>query len=112
MKVKMSAMWLVLPCATFGVAQGFSFPAMVCFFYQEFPCCLKSTSTAVMSLVAGIGFYMSSVFVGLVRKWTSWLPDDIDRGRLDLVFWLLTGVVCFNFVFYLVCAIRFKYRSG
>jgi peptide/histidine transporter 3/4 len=110
--VPMSAMWLVVPLSILGIGEGFHFPGSVALYYQEFPMSLKSTSTAMVSLLLAIGLYLSPPIMDLVDQITGWLPDDINDGRLDNVYWVLavTGVV--NFGYYLICAKYFKYQQN
>jgi peptide/histidine transporter 3/4 len=110
--VPMSAMWLVVPLSILGIGEGFHFPGSVALYYQEFPMSLKSTSTAMVSLLLAIGLYLSPAIMDLVDQITGWLPNDINDGRLDNVYWVLavTGVV--NFGYYLICAKYFKYQQN
>ncbi|KAL6967367.1 hypothetical protein U1Q18_033177 [Sarracenia purpurea var. burkii] len=106
-----SAFWLVPQLAFMGVAASFHFPGQVALYYQEFPSSLKSMSTAVIGLIAGISFYLSTAVIGCVRRVTGWLPDNINDGKVDYVFWMLVAVGVANFGYYLVCAILYKYRN-
>ncbi|KAJ4979289.1 hypothetical protein NE237_010069 [Protea cynaroides] len=109
--VPMSALWLAVPLAIVGVGEAFHFPGQVSLYYQEFPMPLRSTATAMMALLIAIGFYMSTAVIDLVRKVTSWLPDNINQGRMDYVFWMLVVIGVGNFGYYLVCAMLYKYQN-
>ncbi|GMP49683.1 hypothetical protein CsSME_00016594 [Camellia sinensis var. sinensis] len=76
--VPMSVLWLVPQLVIAGIAEAFHFPGNVAFYYQEFPPLLKSTSTALVALLIGIAFYLSTAVVGVVRRATLWLPDNIN----------------------------------
>ncbi|KAL6131314.1 hypothetical protein ACLB2K_069690 [Fragaria x ananassa] len=80
--VPMSAFWLVAQLSLIGIAEGFHFPGQVSLCYQEFPKSLRSTSTAMISLLIGIGYYLSTAVTDLVDRTTNWLPDDINQGSL------------------------------
>lgn len=67
------------------------------FYYREFPESLRGTSTVMISLLIGIGFYLSTAVTNLVRRITKWLPDNINDGMLDNVFWMLAVVRVMNF---------------
>lgn len=99
--VPMSAMWLVIPLAIVGVSEGFHFPGTVALYYQEFPKALKSTSTAMVSLLIGIGFFPSTAVIDLIDRCTGWLPNNTNEGRVDNVFWVLAGIAGMNFGYYL-----------
>ncbi|KAF8395018.1 hypothetical protein HHK36_018957 [Tetracentron sinense] len=109
--VPMSALWLVLPLAIVGIGEAFHFPGQVALYYQEFPKSLRTTATAMISLLAGIGYYLSTAVIDLVRRVTGWLPDNINDGRLDNVFWMVVVIGVINFGYYLTCARLYKYQS-
>ncbi|XP_010244999.1 PREDICTED: protein NRT1/ PTR FAMILY 2.7-like [Nelumbo nucifera] len=109
--VPMSALCLVAPLALVGAGEAFHFPGQVELYYQEFPASLRSTATAMVSLLAAVGFYLSTVVIDLTRRVTGWLPDDINHGRLDKVFWMLVVVGAINFVYYLICTKLYKYQK-
>ncbi|KAF6134752.1 hypothetical protein GIB67_002153 [Kingdonia uniflora] len=109
--VPMSAMWLVGPLAIVGVGEAFHFPGQVALYYQEFPMSLRSTATAMISLLIAVGFYLSTALINLIRRVTVWLPDNINKGRLDNVFWLLVVIGLVNFGYYLLCAIMYRYKN-
>ncbi|PON44413.1 Proton-dependent oligopeptide transporter [Parasponia andersonii] len=105
--VPMSALWLVASLAVMGMGEAFQFPGQVALYYQEFPESLKSTSTAMISLLIGLGYYLSAVVTDLIDRATGWLPNNINEGRVDNVFWLCTVI---GVVKYLVCARMYKYQ--
>ncbi|XVF46405.1 hypothetical protein PTKIN_Ptkin03bG0024200 [Pterospermum kingtungense] len=109
--VPMLALWLFPQLVVIGIGEAFSFPGNVSFYYQEFPVSLKSTATAMFSLVAGIAYYVSTALVDLIRNVTAWLPDDINHGRLDNVYWTFVVLGLLNFGYFLVCAKLYKYRN-
>ncbi|CAI9105171.1 OLC1v1004033C1 [Oldenlandia corymbosa var. corymbosa] len=88
------------------------FPGHISFCYQEFPKYMKNTSTAVVSLFIGIGFYWGNGLIDLVRRSTDWLPDDIKKGRLDNVYWIVTALGGINFCYFHLCSWLYKYRNG
>ncbi|KAJ4977707.1 hypothetical protein NE237_008487 [Protea cynaroides] len=99
--VPMSALWLAVPLAIVGVS----------LYYQEFPGPLRSIATAMVSLLLATGFYMSTTVVDLIRRVTGWLPDNINQGRMDNLFWMLVVIGAANFGYYLVCANLYKYQN-
>ncbi|KAK2975378.1 hypothetical protein RJ640_012389 [Escallonia rubra] len=106
-----SVLWLVPQLAIVGIGEAFHFPGQVAFNYQEFPALLKNMSAALTAMVIGITFYLSSALSALVRRVTGWLPDDIDDGRLDNVYWILAVLGTVNFSYYLCCAWFYKYQN-
>ncbi|XP_062092868.1 protein NRT1/ PTR FAMILY 2.7-like [Humulus lupulus] len=108
--VPMSALWLVLTLAVMGLGEAFQFPGQVALYYREFPESLKSTSTAMISLLIGLGYYLSAVVTDLIGRATGWLPDNINEGRVDLVYWLCAAIGVLNSGYYLVCASMYNYQ--
>ncbi|KAJ8637010.1 hypothetical protein MRB53_011277 [Persea americana] len=107
----MSALWLVVPLAILGCGEAFHGPGSVAFYYQEFPKSVASTATAMATLVAGISFYLSTVIIGLMRRVTTWLPNNMNQSRLDNVYWVLTVVGVLNFGYFLSCTWLYKNQS-
>ncbi|XP_031485012.1 protein NRT1/ PTR FAMILY 2.3-like isoform X2 [Nymphaea colorata] len=110
--VPISALWLVLPLVILGVGSAFYIPNQVNLYYQEFPASLKNVGTSMSSLAVGIGYYLSTTLVHAVQKATPWLTDDIDRGRVDNVYWLLVALGALNFLYYVLCAKLYELKSS
>ncbi|KAL6626609.1 hypothetical protein ACP70R_030335 [Stipagrostis hirtigluma subsp. patula] len=107
----MSVLWLLIPLTIVGVGEALHFPGNVAFFYQEFPKTLRSTATAMAPLLIALGFYLSTVFVDVVRRVTAWLPGNINQGRLDNVYWAVVVAATVNFGYFLICAKCYKPRN-
>nr|CAB3465599.1 unnamed protein product [Digitaria exilis] len=107
----LSAMWLVVPLALAGAGEALYFPGGVTLYYEEFPPSLKNTSTGMVAVVIALGFYLSTALVGVVRRTTAWLPNNMNASRLENLYWLLTVMAAVNFVYYLLCAKLYKYQN-
>ena len=101
--VPMLVFWLFPPLVLGGIAEEFHFPGQIAFYYQEFPVSLRSTAIAIASVTIGIAYYLSTAMVDLIKRVTGWLPDDINYGRPDNVYWMQAVVRVLNFGYYLVC---------
>ncbi|KAL7173588.1 hypothetical protein ACSBR2_032946 [Camellia fascicularis] len=110
--VPMSAFWLVPQLALAGIGEAFHFPGNTALFYQEFPASLKSTSTAMLAMFIGIAYYVSTALVSAVQRTTGWLPNNINHGRMDNVYWLLFVIGVVNFGYFVVCAWLYKYQGA
>ncbi|GKC76591.1 NRT1/ PTR family 2.7-like protein [Tanacetum coccineum] len=108
--VTFSALWLMVPLTIIGVSEAFFFPGQILLYYQEFPTSLRSTSTAMISLLVAVGFYLSTGITSLIRKSTAWLMDDLNDGRLDIVYWLLAAIGAVNFGYFLICGKMFQHN--
>ncbi|KAH7838798.1 hypothetical protein Vadar_031305 [Vaccinium darrowii] len=109
--VPFSVLWLVPQLALAGMGEAFHFPGNIALFYQEFPTALKSTATAMVAMMIAVAFYLSTAVVGVVRRQTGWLPNNINEGRMDNVYWVCFGLGGANFVYYLACASFYKYQG-
>ncbi|KAH6814598.1 hypothetical protein C2S51_023616 [Perilla frutescens var. frutescens] len=107
----MSVMWLVPQMVVAGIGEAFHFPGHVGLYYQEFPTCLKSLSTAMVALLLGVAFYLSTAVVDLIRRVTDWLPDDINYGRVDNVYWAMVVIGIINFAYFLLISWTYKYKN-
>ncbi|POO01556.1 Proton-dependent oligopeptide transporter [Trema orientale] len=107
----MLALWLFPQLILVGIGEAFHFPGQVSLYYQEFPASLRNTATAMVILVTGIAFYLSTAFIDVVRRVTGWLPDNINDGRLDKVYWTVVVLGVLNFGYYLICAKLYKYQN-
>ncbi|CAN4119902.1 unnamed protein product [Withania somnifera] len=109
---RISVLWLVPHLVLIGIGEAFHFPGQVSLYYQEFPTSLKSVSTALTWLVIAISFYLSTALIDLVRRTTSWLPSDINQGRIDNFYWAFAMIGLLNFGYYLLCVWFYKRKIG
>lgn len=109
--VPMSVLWLVPQLALIGIGEAFHFAGQVAFYYEEFPVALRSTATAMQAVTIAVAYYLSSFLIGLTQRITGWLSDNINNGRVDNVYWMLTVVAGLNFVYYLICAKMYNYQN-
>ncbi|KAK6935981.1 Proton-dependent oligopeptide transporter family [Dillenia turbinata] len=109
--VPVSGLWLFPQLVLLGMGEAFHFPGNVSLYYKEFPSSLKGTATAMAALTIGIAFYLGTAIVDLVRRVTNWLPDDINYGRLDNVYWTVLVIGVLNFFYFLVCARLYNYQN-
>ncbi|KAL2471250.1 Protein NRT1/PTR FAMILY 2.7 [Abeliophyllum distichum] len=109
--VPLSVFWLVPQLVIVGIGEAFHFPGQVAMYYQEFPTSLKSMATAMISMVIGIGFYLSTAVIDLFRRVTTWLPKDINNGKLDNMYWVVAVLGVINFGYYLLCACLYEYKN-
>ncbi|KAG5414574.1 hypothetical protein IGI04_002141 [Brassica rapa subsp. trilocularis] len=107
----MSALWLFPSLVIVGIGEAFHFPGNVALCYQEFPESMKNTATSITSVVIGICFYTSTALIDLIQRTTDWLPDDINHGRVDNVYWVLVIGGVLNLGYFLACSWIYKYRN-
>ncbi|KAE8734444.1 Glyceraldehyde-3-phosphate dehydrogenase-like family protein [Hibiscus syriacus] len=109
--VPMLALWLFPQLIVVGMGEAFHFPWNVSLYCQEFPVSMKNAATSMISIAVGIAFYVSAASVGLIRNVTGWLPNDINEGRLDNVYWTFMLLGLLNFGYFLVCAKFYRYQQ-
>ncbi|XVE59135.1 hypothetical protein DITRI_Ditri05aG0021400 [Diplodiscus trichospermus] len=109
--VPMAVWWLFPQLVVVGIGDALHFPGQAALYYQEFPVSLRSTATAMVSLVVGIAFYVSTALIDLIRNVTGWLPENINSGRLDNLYWILVVAGALNFTYFLVCAKLYNYQN-
>ncbi|XP_013623968.1 PREDICTED: protein NRT1/ PTR FAMILY 2.3-like [Brassica oleracea var. oleracea] len=107
----MSVLWLFLPLVIIGIGDAFQLPANAEFFYGAFPDSLRNTAISLTSLAIGISFYLSTALIDLIQRTTEWLPNDINHGRVDNVYWVLVIGVVLNLGYFLVCSWFYSYKT-
>lgn len=113
--IPMSVFWLVPQYSLHGVAEAFMQVGHMEFLYDQAPESMRSTAAALYWLAISAGNYLNTLLVFLIHKYSgkerNWLPDrNINRGRLDWYYWLVTGVQVVNLVYYMVCAWFYTYK--
>lgn len=87
------------------------------FFYDQSPESMRSTATALFWTAISVGNYVSTLLVTLVHKFSAkpdgsnWLPDnDLNRGKLEYFYWLITLLQVVNLVYYIFCAKFYTFK--
>ncbi|GLT34469.1 hypothetical protein SLA2020_089790 [Shorea laevis] len=108
--IPISVFWLVPQYALHGIAEAFMSIGHLEFFYSQAPESMRSTATALFWTASSVGDYVSSLLVSLVHKFSSgadgsnWLPDNnLNKGKLENFYWLITILQALNFVYYMLC---------
>ncbi|KAA0033943.1 protein NRT1/ PTR FAMILY 2.6-like [Cucumis melo var. makuwa] len=109
--VPISSLWLFPQLVLVGIGEAFHFLGQVGLYYQEFLMSLRCIATALISLVIDIAYYLCTTLIDLFHRVTKWLPDDINQGRLDNVYWTISVIGVINFGYYLACARYYKYQN-
>ncbi|XP_022152031.1 protein NRT1/ PTR FAMILY 3.1-like [Momordica charantia] len=85
------------------------------FMYDQSPESLRSSATALYWLAISAGNYIGTLMVYVVHKYSgekhNWLPDrNLNRGRLEYYYWVVSGIQVLNLVYYVVCAWFYTYK--
>ncbi|KAI0523276.1 hypothetical protein KFK09_005671 [Dendrobium nobile] len=106
----LSVFWLVPQYGLFGAAEAFTSIGHLEFFYDQAPESMRSTAAGLFWLSISAGSYVSTMLVGLVHRYTNWLVDDLNKGRLEFLYWIITGLQVLNLGYYVLCARFYTYK--
>ncbi|KAJ0763759.1 putative proton-dependent oligopeptide transporter family, MFS transporter superfamily [Helianthus annuus] len=109
--------WLVPQYSLHGVAEAFMAVGHLEFLYDQAPESMRSTAAALFWMAIAGGNYMSTLLVTMVHKFSqgadgsNWLPDDnLNKGRLEYFYWMITLLQVLNLVYYLFCAKFYTFK--
>ncbi|KAJ0815271.1 putative proton-dependent oligopeptide transporter family, MFS transporter superfamily [Helianthus annuus] len=116
----LSAYWLLIQYCLIGLAEVFCIIGLLEFLYEEAPDAMKSIGSAYAAVAGGLGCFVATILNNIVTSITgneekrrnSWLSQNINTGRFDYFYWLLTVLSVINFCVFLYAARRYKYRHG
>uniref|UniRef100_A0A1D1YN52 Putative nitrite transporter At1g68570 n=1 Tax=Anthurium amnicola TaxID=1678845 RepID=A0A1D1YN52_9ARAE len=114
--VPLSVFWLVPQYGLHGVAEGFSSIGHLEFLYDQAPESMRSTATALFWLSISVGSYVSTLVVSLVHRYSAgpggsnWLPDNLNKGKLEYLYWIITFLQVLNLAYYTVCAHYYTFK--
>ncbi|XP_054812388.1 protein NRT1/ PTR FAMILY 5.10-like [Prosopis cineraria] len=114
--VPMSVWWLIPQYFLFGVADVFTMVGLQEFFYDQVPNELRSMGSALFLSISGMGCFLSSFMISVVKKLSSdedgqsnWFDDNINQAHLDYFYWLLVAFSTMAFVVYIFYATSYCY---
>ncbi|KAI3943385.1 hypothetical protein MKW92_011033 [Papaver armeniacum] len=114
----MSSNWLILQLSISGLSEAFSHIGQLEFYYNQFPENMRSVAVSFFFLGFALGSYISSFMVSVVHRTTegimsgNWLPEDLNKGRLDYFYYMITVMNVVNFGYFLVCARWYRYKGS
>ncbi|VFQ76506.1 unnamed protein product [Cuscuta campestris] len=114
----MSALWLVPQLSLAGLSEAFTSIGLVEFYYKQFPENMKSVGGSFFFLGMGASSYLNSFLISIVHRTTesaktgNWLPEDLNKGRLDYFYFLVTGLGVINMAYFLACSSWYQYKEG
>lgn len=115
----MSVLWLAPQLVLMGFAEAFNIIGQIEFYNKQFPENMRSIANSLLSLTMGGASYLSTVVVMIVHSTTSgkdgrpdWLADDINTGKVDYFYYIISVMGILNLVYFLVVARRYQYKAG
>lgn len=99
-----------------GLAESFTSVGQVEFYYKQFPENMRSIAGSLFFCVMAGSSYLSTLLVsiihGVTEKSGNWLPEDLNKGRLDYFYYMIVGLEVVNFGYFLVCSKWYKYKES
>ncbi|KAH7844198.1 hypothetical protein Vadar_025342 [Vaccinium darrowii] len=115
--IPISVFWLVPQFCLQGIAEVFTSVGHLEFLYDQSPESMRSTAVALYWIATSIGNYVGTLMVSLVHEYTgkggkgNWLPDrNLNRGKLEDYYWLVSVIQVVNLVYYVICAWFYRYK--
>ncbi|GLT40500.1 hypothetical protein SLA2020_146320 [Shorea laevis] len=114
----MSGLWLIPQFTLAGLAEGSATIGLVEFYYKQFPENMRSIAGSLFLCNVASSNYLSSLFIAIVHRTTKqtatgdWLPEDLNKGRLDYFYYMIVGLGVLNMCYFLVCAKWYKYKEN
>ena len=113
----MSALWLVPQLVLAGLTEAFASVGQVEFYYKQFPENMRSIGGSLFYCGMAGSSYLSSFLISIIHRTTrkaatgNWLPEDLNKGRLDYFYYTVAALGVLNFGYFLVCAKWYKYKG-
>ncbi|KAF3510313.1 hypothetical protein F2Q69_00005662 [Brassica cretica] len=113
----MSAMWLIPQLVLAGVAEAFAAIGQMEFYYKQFPENMKSFAGSIFYVGGGVSSYLASFLISTVHRTTehsptgNWLAEDLNKAKLDYFYFMLTGLMFVNFLYFLLMARWYRYKG-
>ncbi|PON90362.1 Proton-dependent oligopeptide transporter [Trema orientale] len=114
--IPISVFWLVPQYCLHGLAEVFMSVGRLEFLYDQAPGSMRSTAVSLNWLTLSLGNYVGTLLVTLLHKYTgsgdkNWLPDrNLNRGKLEYYYLLISGIQVVNLVYYVVCASLYSHK--
>ncbi|XP_061358847.1 protein NRT1/ PTR FAMILY 2.11-like isoform X2 [Gastrolobium bilobum] len=113
----MSGLWLIPQLALAGLAEAFMSVAQVEFYYKQFPENMRSIAGSLYYCGHAGSSYLSSMLISVIHQTTarsetgSWLPEDLNKGRLDNFYRIIAALEIMNLGYFVLCAKWYRYKG-
>ncbi|PIN03389.1 H+/oligopeptide symporter [Handroanthus impetiginosus] len=101
-----------------GLAEAFNAIGQIEFYYKQFPENMRSIGGAFFFCGNAVSSYVYSFLISVVHRMTegaptgNWLPEDLNKGRLDYFYYLVAVLCVLNFGYFLACASWYRYKGS
>ncbi|CAN8292516.1 unnamed protein product [Cochlearia groenlandica] len=113
----MSGMWLIPQLVLMGIADALAGVGQMEFYYKQFPENMRSFAGSIYYCGIGLASYLSSFLLSAVHDLTegssggNWLPEDLNKGRLEYFYYLVAGTMTLNFGYFLLVSYWYRYKD-
>ncbi|KAK7330401.1 hypothetical protein VNO77_24595 [Canavalia gladiata] len=113
----MSAIWLVPQLILAGLSEAFTLVAQIEFYYKQFPENMRSLAGSLFFCGLALSSYFSSFLISILHRITAksatgnWLPQDLNKGKLDYFYYIITVLEIVNLGYFILCAKWYKYKG-
>ncbi|KAI3848104.1 hypothetical protein MKX03_035773 [Papaver bracteatum] len=110
--------WLTPQFMLLGAMDGFTYPGIKDFYYNQVPKSMWSFGPSFTLSVIGFGSLLGVIDIAATDKAskqggrTSWFADSINKSRLDIFYLSLVILSCINLVFYGFLARKYTYKKA
>ncbi|RZR90383.1 hypothetical protein BHM03_00018274 [Ensete ventricosum] len=108
----MSSLWLIPQLVIAGLSEAFNVIGQIEFYYKQFPENMRSLAGGLPFLGFACSNYLSSLMITIVHRKSNWLAEDLNQGRLDLLYFSIAALSAVNFVFFIGCAKWYRYKTS
>ncbi|KAK0586181.1 hypothetical protein LWI29_002334 [Acer saccharum] len=114
----LSGLWLIPQLTLIGLSEAFTLIGEIELYYKQFPENMRSIGGSLTFVGIAISNYLSSFLISIVHQTTKgaaagdWLPEDLNKGRLDYFYYFVAALGVINFGYFLVCAKWYKYKGN
>lgn len=113
----MSALWLIPQLCFAGLAESFTAIGLQEFYYRQFPENMRSVAGAFFFSGLAVSSYLNGLLVTIIHRTTkgaatgNWLPEDLNKGRLDYFHFLMTCIGIMNLGYFLLFSSWYRYKE-
>ncbi|KFK44035.1 hypothetical protein AALP_AA1G207200 [Arabis alpina] len=113
----MSGMWLIPQLVLMGIGDALAGVGQMEFYYKQFPENMRSFAGSLYYCGIGLASYLSSFLLSAVHDTTegfssgNWLPEDLNKGRLEYFYYLVAGMMTLNMAYFLLVSHWYRYKD-
>ncbi|KAL3631111.1 hypothetical protein CASFOL_024095 [Castilleja foliolosa] len=110
--------WLAPQLMLLGFAEAFNIIGQIEFYNKEFPENMSSLANSLFSCTMAGASYLSAILVNVVHRTTGvhghpdWLTKDINKGKVENLYFLIAGLGVLNLVYFIWVARMYRYKTN